>query len=407
MNGERPVAPANARAFAAPRLRTPPSVWGRRILRNWPFLLWVGVLVYIAAFYSRNQQFGEIAGTVEVVEEAIAPLETARLLSVAVQPGQVVKAREVVAQMDTTLVDAELAVQQSTVRDGRDNATTYQQAMLRASVQAALAARTAEASLRAAQLQQQRESAELEQLQAELKRREDLLAKRLIDELQVSELRPQIAALGKSLAATPQLIAAYQQAWDEATRHEGLMQAWLRTDGSHPLAAAVSNKTESSTAILEAQRDVVLRRKEAYTLRASRDGVVGRLFVQPGNAVAAGIPVLNVVDIHPRRVIGFLPEAHPVNLTAGEQALVWRQNGGGRAVQAVVASVEPMVEALPTRISPMQVQSQGGQPLRGRRIIIDLVGTHDLQPGETVEIRPVPRGWLAWLDDLERVLSGH
>ena len=168
-------------SFKRPHLVNRPWFLFRRIARNWPFLLWLGILVFIAAFYSRNQQFGEISGTVEVVEQSVAPIETARLAEIAVEPGQRVRAGDVIARMDTALVEAELAIQQSTLRDARESVTTFQQRMLTASGDAQMAVRNVEASLRATQLEQQREAAELEQLQKELKRREGLLAQRFID----------------------------------------------------------------------------------------------------------------------------------------------------------------------------------------------------------------------------------
>ena len=124
---------------------------------------------------------------------------------------------------------------------------------------------------------------------------------------------------------------------------------------------------------------------------------------------------MHVVDEHPTRVIGFLPEVRPVNLTVGERVLVWRQNepavwsfGSRRlAVTAVVDSISPDIEALPTRINPLQVQVQGGQPLRGRRIILRLEGQHDFSPGETMEIHEIHAGWLVWLDRLVLVFTRH
>jgi multidrug resistance efflux pump len=392
-------------SFKRPRLVNRPWFLFRRIARNWPFLLWLGILVFIAAFYSRNQQFGEIGGTVEVVEQSVAPIETARLAEIAVEPGQRVRAGDVIARMDTALVEAELAIQQSTLRDARENVTTFQQRMLTASGDAQMAVRNVEASLRATQLEQQREAAELEQLQKELKRREGLLAQRFIDELQVNELRPQIASLEKALAAYPELVETYRQTHEMAVRQRDLLQSWLRAANGSPLENAVSNKTESSAAIVEASRDLVLRRKESYALRAARDGVVARVYVLPGNVVAAGVPVASIVGERPTRVVGFLPEARLADLSAGDRVHVWRLNGRADPVEAVVSSVSLAVEALPVRINPLQVQVQGGQPLRGRRILFDLIGPHSLSPGESVEIRELRRGWLAFLDDVERFFT--
>jgi hypothetical protein len=59
------------------------------------------------------------------------------------------------------------------------------------------------------------------------------------------------------------------------------------------------------------------------------------------------------------------------------------------------------------RINPMQVQVQGGQPLRGRRLVFRLLDKHDLCPGETVEIHEIKTGWRAIPNRLLMRLTGH
>jgi multidrug resistance efflux pump len=386
-------------------------VW-RRIARNWPFLLWLAVLVFIMAFYSRNQQFGQMAGTVEAIGEDVVPQETARLVSLNVVVGQSVAKGDVLAQMDTSLIDAEVAIADATFRDARETFTRDQRAMVAAAQQSEAAAKTAESALKTEQMRQKSDAAQIVELRRELKRREDLLSKRLIDEMSVNELRPVIAALDQALTSYPKLIEIYQQAWESAVKHGDAMKAFLRMDQSDTLMAAISNKTTSSLSVIEATREMAIRRKSNCALRANRDGVVARIFIWPGNVVAAGIPIMNVVDARPSTVVGFLPEVRPLTLKVGQEVRVWRQTenilGAPRLiVQAIVDSVAPAVEALPVRINPMQVQIQGGQPLRGRRLIFRLQGEHDFSPGETVEIREVHEGWLGMLDRWEMRLNGH
>ena len=401
----------NRRHYEKPRMTNHFLIW-RRIARNWPFLLWLAVLVFIMAFYSRNQQFGQMAGTVEAIGEDVVPQETARLVSLNVVVGQSVAKGDVLAQMDTSLIDAEVAIADATLQDARETFTRDQRAMVAAAQQSEAAAKAAESALKTEQMRQHSDAAQIIELRRELKRREDLLSKRLIDEMSVNELRPEIAALDQALTSYPKLIEIYQQAWESAVKHRDAMKTFIRMDQADNLSAAISNKTTSSLSIIEATRELAIRRKKNCTLRANRDGTVARIFIWPGNVVAVGIPIMNVVDAHPTTVVGFLPEVRPLTLKVGQKVLVWRQTesvlGAQRlVVQAIVDSVAPAVEALPVRINPMQVQIQGGQPLRGRRLIFKIQGEHDFSPGETVEIREIHEGWLAFLDRLEMRLTGH
>ena len=401
--------------YIKPRLTNYNLFWRQRIVRNWPFLLWLAVLVFITAFYSRNQQFGQMVGTVEVIEEDVVPRETARLVSLNVEVGQSVKKGDVLAQMDTSLIDAQIAVEEATLRDARDTFNRDQRGMVAAAQQSETAVKGAETALKTEQMRQSSDAAEVAELRRELKRREDLFANHLIDEMSVNELRPKIAALEQSLAAYPKLIEISGQTWESAVKLHDAMQNCLRLDQAGNLQGAISNKTASSLSIIDASRQLALERKKSYTLRANRNGVVARVFIWSGNVVAAGIPIMHIVDGYPRTVVGFLPEICPFNLTRGQRVMVWRQNennlwdfGDRRVVvPAVVYSIAPAVEALPVRINPMQVQIQGGQPMRGRRVIFRLLAEHDFSPGETVEIREIHEGLRAMMDRVVLLFTGH
>jgi multidrug resistance efflux pump len=273
---------------------------------------------------------------------------------------------------------------------------------------------SAEADLLARTMEQRRDAAQIEELRKELKRREALLAKRLMDETQVNELRPELAALEQALAAYPPLIASYESARQNAIKQLETLQNWLRVGASGDVSTAISNKTDSSVAIVAAERNMCMQRRQAYTLKANRSGIIARVYVTPGNVVPAGTPVMSIVEANPRKVIGFLPEFRPGNFAVGQVAMLWRQNENQSGVvsqraayKTIVESVSPVVEALPTRISPMQVQVQGGQPLRGRRIVFRLPPEHDFTPGETVEIHEIHEGWRDMQRRLVMWLTGH
>jgi multidrug resistance efflux pump len=410
----------DGRNYEKPRLATNPRLVLRRIARNWPFLLWLGVLVFIMAVYSRNQQFGRMAGTVEIIGEEIVPPEAARLVSLHVVVGQSVTNGQIVAQMDTGSVDAQMRVDEATLRDARDAFSLDQRAMVAAIEKSEAAVKDAEATLKTQQMLQERDAAEVAELRRELKRREDLLVKRLIDEISVNELRPPIASLEQGLTSYPKLIEICRQALKSAEKHRDAMQACLRMDQDGSLSGAISNKAVTSLSIVEATRDQTRQRKQSFTLRSSRAGIVSRIYIFPGNVVPAGIPIMHIVEPHPTTVVGFSPELSPLSLKVGQDVLIWRQNEPAflqgsepsLIVPAVVESVSTAVEAFPARINPIQVQVQGGEPLRGRRIIFRFKGEHDFgarafNPGETVEIREVYEGWFAGLDRLKMWLSGR
>ncbi len=398
----------NAVSYERPRMTNYPQLWWRKIKRNWPFMIWLAVLAFILLFYSRNQRYGRICGMMEVIDEAVVPLETARLTSLAVMTGQHVKAGDVLAQMDTSLIDSEIAIQENMLRDARETSTTYQRQMVASVDQAEAAVKSAEAVLKKEEMQQRSDEAKAQELRKELARREGLLAQRLMDATQVNELRPQIAALEQELAAYPAIIETYRQAYQNAEDQRTVLQNWLRMRDTESPSAAISNKMASSVSIIQATLEKYIQRRNNYTLRANRDGIVARILVEPGNVVPAGTVILRIVDEQSRNVIGFLPEGAASRLQAGQPVVVWSLHNGAdnlfrsraHLVPGTVLSITPDIESLPDRINPMQVMAQGGTSVRGRRIVCRLDSEAPFSPGEAVEIREVHAGWAAFLDRL-------
>jgi multidrug resistance efflux pump len=310
----------------------------------------------------------------------VAPLETARLSAVQVTVGQRVKTGDIVATMDTALVDAELRVAEVEMAEARDTISGYQRDILQMVQKGEASVLDAETGLETLKINQARDAGELAELKKEQQRREGLLAKRLISEELASQLRPAIAALAETLAANPALIKVEERRLELAKKERDDMKVWLRVDAGQEVSAAIQDKEKARGAIADAQRDLLDLRRKNFTLRATRDGTVSTIMHNPGDIVAAGDPVLQVIPLSDA-VAGFLPEIQLGELTVGQRMLIKRMSGRGTSVGAVVESIGPEVQTLPGRISPIR-----GQPLRGRRVMLKLDALHDFIPGETVKI---------------------
>jgi multidrug resistance efflux pump len=370
----------DATSFRKPRLRRHPRIWLRSLFRGWTFAVWLAAAVLAVYLASMNTQFGEIVGVIETVAGPVAPLETARLSAVHVTIGQRVKTGDIVATLDTALVDAELRVAEVEMAEARDTLSGYQRDMLQMVQKGESAILDAETAMETLKIEQARDAGELAELKQEQRRREELLAKRLISEELASQLRPSIAALEGALAAGPALIRVQERRLELATKERKDMRIWMRVDDSQEVSAAIQDKEKARGAIADAQRDLLELRRKNFTLRATRDGTVSTILHNPGDIVAAGDPVLQVIPLSDA-VAGFLPEIQLAELTVGQRVWINRMSGRGLRVGAVVESIGPEVQTLPGRISPIR-----GQPLRGRRVMLKLEGPHDFIPGETVKI---------------------
>ena len=359
-----------------------PHGWRWWLPRQWTFVVWLLIVVAAAVLYLEQTSLSGFTGIVETAFEPVAPLETARLSAVEVLLGDTVQSGDVLARMDTTLVDAELAVEEAMLLEAESSISGYQQNILQLAQQFDEAIRQAETQLRQERMIQARDKAELEALRQELRRREDLLQQRLISETEVSALRPTIAGLETAQAGTPSIIESLEQALAEARQDRKDMEEWLRIEGGETISQAIQTKLEARRGILANSLDHRRQQLQNYTLRANRGGIVSRMLHAPGDVVPAGEEIMRIVSPEATHVVGFLPEHHVHDLRVGDQLTAERRQGANRrAVRIIVETVAPEVEALPARVSPIR-----GRPLRGRRVHFRIDGEHDLLPGETVQV---------------------
>lgn len=371
---------ATARVSRSPRL-IGPRLWLIRIRRAWPLALWL-LAVGLAVLLNQDaERAGGMIGAVETEIEPVAPLETARLLSLHVAEGDSVKAGAVVARMDTAPLDRDLALNEADLAQADSTLAGHQQGLLQLSRQIELALREAEYALETEKVNEARDTAERDELRREQDRRDALFEKKLINEETVNELRPRLAALERILAGYRALQAIHARRLEDMRRAQADMRRGLGLDGDAGVADGVARRQAARAAALATIRDLNARQRAGYELRAARDGMVSRIYHAPGDVVASGDPVARLVSMKVDEVIGFLPEIHIHGLRAGQPARVWRRALPGRKFAALIQSIAPEIQTLPGLLSPIR-----GQSLRGRRVVVRLTGAHDLVPGETVQI---------------------
>lgn len=392
-----------ATSYKRPRLMTHPRLLVRRIVRAWPVAVWAVLALLASLLYVQSNGFVGMAGVVQTTAEPVAPLETARLIAVLVTTGESVTNGQIVAVMDTTMLEAELALERAQLAEAQETMARYRQNLVRMLRDAQAEARDAETALALQELNARRDTSRLRALMEEAARRRELRAQNLMDAMDASALDPEIAALQEAVKAYPALIEAYRRRQAESEQDSVSIREWLGLGAAatpNDANAVLTSRAEVERDVLRQSSEVLARRRERYTLRTTRAGIVSRVFFVAGDVVQAGSPVVRVVASNPRHVVGLLPEAHVSNMGRGQPVLVFRRGRAGRAVEAVVSSVGPEVRDLPSRVSPIR-----GQPLRGRRVTIELRGESDFLSGETVDIRPRGASWRQIWGGLKRALE--
>ncbi len=350
------------RVFIPERISRRRHIWWTRWVNRWPFLVWVGAIAAAVFLYYSGGHFGGMSGVVQAFREEVAPLETARLLSLSVEVGQNVKAGDVLAQMDSSILDAEMAVEK-----------------LQAERTFAAAVAQAEADLQDARIRQAEARGELEVLRAEVARQDELLSSRLADAQVVARLRARQEALSQAAELYPSMIESREKHLALTRRQMQDAESGYGPGGDH--------------AVTDGQSELGLLhlRRSAYTLRAREEGTVSQIYSQPGDVVPGGTPVMTVVSMRVGQIIGFLPESNVRNISVGMTAYLARAAGRGPVVRARIVALTPEILGLPNRVNPFS-----NQGLRGVRVILLPEEAHDFLPGEGVSIE-LERPWLTIL----------
>ncbi len=345
--------------------------WWKGISQWWPLLVFVAFILIAVALYSNGGKYRVITGTAERVVETISPLETARIVKVHVKVGDRVEAGDIIAQLDTAIIDAESAVLKERIIQSRLESQLEQLTLER---QFASAHQEAQQALRDAQMQFKIDTVEHDALVEEIARLEPLLQQQLIDAGVLVAKKARERVLREILTLSPDNIAALQAQVQRSELQKQSALARLKE-----MEALVDSNAEDQQEAV----NLVNIRKDGYTLRALQSGVISEVEGRAGDVVEAGARIATILIDGPSRIVGFLTENNLSSVAIGTPANIYptasvRDVG---VVQAHVVQVSPAVYSLPERVSPIR-----GQVVRGRRVILALEDEVQLVPGETVSI---------------------
>ena len=346
--------------------------WSRLKLK-WPLLVWLGAIFLAIYLYDNTGQFDILKGIVRVVDEDIAPLESGRISEISVRPGDVVKSGDVVARLDTSLIDLEIAMDQ-----------------LQVERQFSRSVNRAEEAVLDAKFEWATDGAELEVLSSELARLDELLSRQLIESDVVSRLRAQEKALAQAVALYPQRVAFLEDKLSKSKILKSSVREWLGGNDSVLPDAFFDGEEELHPGIAKKRIGLLSERRKLYTLRSHLDGVVSQVGVIVGEVVDAGEVIVTVVSQSSNTIVGFLPESNAHTIKIGNTAYISRPFlQAGEVIEGEVIAIGPEIMGLPGRVSPIP-----GQTMRGRRLLIHPKENANFIPGESVDIHITSTVWV-------------
>lgn len=235
-----------------------------------------------------GREFAAANGRIEATEVDVATKLPGRVASINVDEGDFVKSGEVVARMDTQVLEAQLAQAQAEVRRAQNAKST---------AESLVAQRTSEKATAEAVVAQRQ--AEITAAEKRFSRTEQLVKRNALPQQQLDDDRAVMQSAQAALAASRSQVVSAQAG----------------------IAAARSQVIEAQSAIEAATASTVRLQADIddSLLKAPRSGRVQYRVAQPGEVLAAGGKLLDMVDLADVYMTFFLPSGQAGKVELGQE----------------------------------------------------------------------------------------
>ncbi len=335
-----------------------------RLMR--PLVVWGVWLASAAAAWWLYQDLGGLAeapGEAEVRTIRVGPTVPGRVASVLVEPGDRVVSGQVLADLDDSVIRAEIREAEAELRrlQGlvssrkiRFEASTLDRARGMSSE-----ARDAAQRLTSARTALAADRAELEGLEREVALHEAMVEQGMATSQDLAALRRRRGVLLKRIEGREELVKELEARVLEARAR---VQRWrgLLSSG----AGATEEILAPERAAVEAARARVERleaRRAEMRLVAPVTGTVTRVLEWPGAAVAAGEPVVELQEPWAHRVVVYLDEQAARRVAVGQRVVMRPRDRRGPAVSGRVVALEPGISEFPPRFRKISKLPQWGR----------------------------------------------
>ncbi|MFL6208244.1 MAG: HlyD family secretion protein [Pyrinomonadaceae bacterium] len=310
----------------------------------------------------------QVTGRVEGDDAAISAKTAGRIREINVREGDQVAAGQIIAVLDDEQVKAREEAAQSAVQqaEARQQRAQQQIAVLHAQLdQAQLGVTQARAD---AQGRVHQSEAQVAAAEAQLAQAEAAYSQARYDEEKFTKLAkqgdtPERTAVQAHTAAEAQR-AIVQAAHRQVDAARGSLQA-ARANLFNPQirssqASAVEQQiAQAQTDITAAAADIERARAQFREAEANRNdlqiiapfaGTVATRTAEPGEVVAAGTPIITIVNLDKVYLRAFVPEGQIGRVKPGQPARVYldtARGGGGQALAATVERIDPEASFTP------------------------------------------------------------
>ncbi|MBW4635544.1 MAG: HlyD family efflux transporter periplasmic adaptor subunit [Iphinoe sp. HA4291-MV1] len=345
-----------------PRRRIPKPVM---ILGAIALLTGVGYGGYRVFFYQPEPDGLFLSGRIEGYETDVSAKTGGRVAKVAVREGDVVKPGQLLVQIDDSELHAQLQGAQAKVRSAQESLKRSRQQLpvLEAELEEANLITQqakqdsqgkvweAEKSLAAARAQLVQAQANLKLAQAKQRRYGELFTQGAVSAQTRDEYDTSAQTAQASVDVARQQVQSAQGTLTQA-------QATLRNP---PIKAAAALQIQKQ--IAQARTDIAVAQEEVRNSQATQaqtqanlnylvinsplTGNVITRSVEPGEVVAAGAPLVTIVNLDNLYLRGFIPEGEIGKVRVGQSGQVYLDAFPNQPLQATVTRVDPKASFTP------------------------------------------------------------
>lgn len=335
----------------------------RRRTRRWlrersPWIAWVVALVAIVWLGLGISGSGMAPAIAEIKQVTLSSPRTARLVEVKVAPGDAVVADQPLVQLDTSEVDAEIAVARAELEQMRLEIAAQGIALKDGALETneRLASDAESAALAVAQIEatEQRDRSELTQLDEQIARQQRLVDEKLAAADTLNGLKLRRAALAREVEEYGRTLRQARLRAQSASQRLAEWRSGKRSPTSAPTTPDTSLEQQLAPyrAAVDAQQERVRqleRLRTGLTLTAPYAGRVGEVLLRAGDTAADGAAVVTVVDTDPRVVIAYVDQMWAGRVQVGDIAMLRPSDGTGPRRSGRVFAVAASISELPIR----------------------------------------------------------
>jgi HlyD family secretion protein len=293
----------------------------------------------------------DLSGRIEGDDSAVASKQPGRVIEVRVHEGDTVTAGQVIAVLDDTQARAMVADAEARVSVAERQVPVLEAQERQAQIATQQADVGASGNVSEAQSEVAAAQSQLSQAQAaqRLATYNEKIASSLYSTGDIPELQKK-----RAVSEAQQAENAVKAAQHRVAAAEGALTGATASNSNAPMrqqqAAAVGaqiNQQNSAVSAAMAQLAAARANLRDLTIRAPFTGTVLVRTAEPGEVLAAGTPVVTMLDLKHVYLRGFVPEGEIGHVKVGQPARIFLDSDPTHPIDAYVKSVDPQAMFTP------------------------------------------------------------